>query len=776
MLLALATAMAATTATAGVTLSTSQRLARPDGATTAQTLKAPQRAWFNPQEGNYFRVANSLENQYGDVDTDATLWGGNALKLTLPADCASGEAVIERLFDFGDNYYASTTYDIVGQYDAQAKTLTIPTPFSQDGIKDATRIADIDYHGNTMNAVLVSCEVSNRPDQTGQYPIYLNDNMVFDVADDGTLTAQTEMLVYCFGDTQNGIFRIYRDAELLVAGEKATIVARPATVTFTDAMEGLKQEQKFYVANIGKTSATMEYNITGDEGLQLAATPTIAAMFGQSFVAMLTPVAAGEFNSLIQMRDTETLSMAEVTVKAQVERKPDFNEIVKAGEFEFSMPESSYMTYKSFRITDKYTGTPVAKADVNGTGTTALLAKFTVADGQVGVLSFKTLNHAMQPNGFMGVLDDEFPAFYNDMYDHSGVTGAWPGYAIAGVAAGDHVLDLEYMLQVDWYAQGYAEQYGYFYDLSLETRPQKANDAMLIDDTAAFGSHYRDRYAAQATASVNVLNLGTEPLQVTGSTGSDNFKVILDANAAVQFTKLPVSIEFTGEAVGDYDETMTIQTTAGDFDVRCTATVQQLPYDYTPIVAEGEFSFDTSDPWPFAVDAAKHEVYSTSYQLESVVGKGTQYSWLEARFIVPEGCTGSLSWDGFNSSNNFFTFMNQTVLTDGTTIFIDGENAGEFAGESECGSADVDEAYLTFVPGYHSVKFQYQRKDTTPGGDNRVTISNLALKLEGEVGIENLNASKSAAEYYDLMGRRVAQPQHGTYIRVTDGKAVKVQM
>lgn len=47
----------------------------------------------------------------------------------------------------------------------------------------------------------------------------------------------------------------------------------------------------------------------------------------------------------------------------------------------------------------------------------------------------------------------------------------------------------------------------------------------------------------------------------------------------------------------------------------------------------------------------------------------------------------------------------------------------------------------------------------------------------GEVGIESVEgAADGQPVWYDLMGRRVAQPQHGVFIRVNGGKATKVKL
>lgn len=758
-LLTVAALATAVVSMAQTMLNTSQTLPRHQKAATT-VAKAATESDYDETQANYFRLGESLENQFGDIDTKGHVWGGNPLKITFPADGASGKVVIQNLLDY-DDYYAKVRYDITGDYDADARTVTIETPFSNTGIGRAVRISDISYNEDVQQLVLVSCEVSNRADQTGNYPIYINDELVFDVADDGTLTAQTQWLAYGFGQMSQGIFRIYNTTEIHTITEAPQIAARPATVDFPFAMVGMEQKEQVYVANMGRTAANMEYNVTGDELLQFAAKPLIQPVSNNKFIVMCTPAKDGNFNGLIQMRDNETETIVEINVTGSVEPKPDFSEVVKQGDFEFSLPHT-VDDYLSFRIID-HDGRRVAKCDMNELGISGVLGKFEVPENQVAVLSYRGINHAEQPNGFYGILDGEFPAFYNDLYDakRAAVTEDWPVYAITGCKAGQHEIEIDYLRQIDWTKQGAPEQWGCFYDLSLECMPETAHAGFLIDEQSNFGALYRDRYAARSQQTVQILNMGTENLTVTGSKGSENFKAVVDGSAVPQFGKLPVMIQFIGETVGDYDETLTIETNAGEFNVNCKATVSQLPYDYTPIVKQGEFSFDTSDPWPFTVDDATKEASSSNYVLGGEFD-GVSYSWLAASFVVPENETGVLSWQGYNSSSDLFTFMGQTVLTDGTMVYIDGNAVAMFGGECEAGSADVDEQYLTLPAGYHTLKFQFQKKNSEPDGECKVSVWNLGLSLTtaGIYDVNNANEVVSTA-YYNLKGVRLDAPAKG---------------
>lgn len=55
-----------------------------------------------------------------------------------------------------------------------------------------------------------------------------------------------------------------------------------------------------------------------------------------------------------------------------------------------------------------------------------------------------------------------------------------------------------------------------------------------------------------------------------------------------------------------------------------------------------------------------------------------------------------------------------------------------------------------------------------------VQVYPISYVLSSTVGIDSIEATEAAAEYYNLQGVRVANPEHGIFVRVQNGKAVKV--
>lgn len=279
-------AMALMTATAQPRLTSRDVLPAPGGSEAATCqAPSPKHAMYPPLEGaTYYMLSTSPEDERGNtvIGTGAaTLWG-NTVAVTLPADGASGEAVVRGMWDFGKNFTVSQLYDIKGTYDAEAKTLTIATPYDPtDVIGKGTRIADYNRYGVPFESVILACRIGDKPDlATGEYPINIYENLVFSVGDDMSLTPQTQWLIYSGGGDKQGIDKIFSSSVFYPLTEQATLKCWPQSVSFPleSTMAGVASTQHVLVANIGRTSCDCEYNVTGAEelGLQWAAYETIS--------------------------------------------------------------------------------------------------------------------------------------------------------------------------------------------------------------------------------------------------------------------------------------------------------------------------------------------------------------------------------------------------------------------------------------------------------------------------------------------------------------------
>lgn len=196
---------------------------------------------------------------------------------------------------------------------------------------------------------------------------------------------------------------------------------------------------------------------------------------------------------------------------------------------------------------------------------------------------------------------------------------------------------------------------------------------------------------------------------------------------------------------------------------RTTPTIssEALTTDYSPIVEEGEFSFNTSADHPFIVE--DNTAYSSTAYIEFT---GKVRSWLDAEFVVPAGCQATLAWSALNSSEDWFNFMGSLSFNDGTRITIDDTVVKEFCGEADASSSNFSDAELTFAPGRHKVRFLYEKMLGQPKGDDRVVVTELALHMTGNSAVQSVSANAQVVktEVYSVAGHRLNQPQQGINI------------
>lgn len=737
---------------------------------TAVTRKTPARAseFINPAEATTYFVVSSVYGITGKFEPEGRNYSGYALKLEMPADGKSGEVTVTGICDL--NNYEDVTYSsIKGEYDASSSTITIPTPFDSKYVGKCVKVGSYVRGGYDFTSVLAACKVADEPDMSGQYPINILDELVFDIAADGTLTPRSSWLIYGFSASQNGIVDLYNFTVGKPVTDDANVFALPYDVNFPEnsVYVGTKAVENLYVVNAGRKVAACDYRVNG-KGLQLAAYPSVNELSFNTFNVYLTADSEGEFSGTIEIKaeggDTQT-----VPVKANVCKANDYNSIVRNGSFTFSLPEGGYIAYEPWVITDDVTDHPVALAQLDEMGSCGLDISMEVPAGKVGVFSWKGISHTQTPNGIIVVLDGA-ETVYSNNYSWDGYNAPHPADGYICVPEGKHTVTFEYLLDMDWYGMGLvdAPQRAYIWDLDLQTYDQKEELGALMDQTVDFGTWYLDKFICGASAEALILNLGSENLKVIGGDNSESFEVVGIGREVESMETLKALISFTGDRAGDYDEVVTVKTNGGDFKVRCVAKAEKIINDYQYLVTNGDISFGTSVTHPFTADFENKTAFSSTAKLNNVNDPDPD-SWLSVNFVIPEGKQGKLSWTAFNSSNDLLQWLDEGVFTDGTQIYIDGVMVAEFAGICEASSADVDDSCLTFGAGRHSVKFNYVRKSTeSDGNDDRVVISNIGLVLE-ESSVDSVDRDliMDSEEYFTIEGIRVTCPENGIFIRKT---------
>ncbi len=394
-----------------------------------------------------------------------------------------------------------------------------------------------------------------------------------------------------------------------------------------------------------------------------------------------------------------------------------YEDIVVAGDFAF---EGS----SNFAIsTDILEGQPVAVSTNSGNDTKSILvATFTVPEGKSGVLSWKGSQEAISPNGLAVFLNGATPDGYPKMnYSTMDPVDLSSTYYLS---EGNYTLEFYFFITRDHYASGSAStrERCYIYDLSLVM----AGDGAQIDTEAIdFGHDYFDNLPVVRHANVTLTNLSEEPLRVTEVVTDGIFTGTTPEGEAGYLETLSVRLSSAIDKVGSEQGVVIIRTNLGDFEVACTASAEALPYDYSPIVTEGDFSFNTSIDYPFVVEG------NTAYNSTSDQSYDhTVSSFLEASFAVPEGQIGQLSWTGLVATYWGWQMMDSYQWEDALLLSIDGGEARIFDGVQSAGSDQYSAADLTFTEGLHTVRFDYVKTQEYPSYEgDRFTISDLALSL-----------------------------------------------
>jgi hypothetical protein len=678
---------------------------------------APKRA--TGTKVSYWLIGKSYFDASGNFTNDNGANVSHRVDMTFDGDSVTIEGLVSN-----DKFDITATYPVKGYYDAKGKTITIKTPAydTQKDVSEYLKVATMKYYNIELTVVLFSGTFIK--DNTGQYGMNGKGQLVFDISDDdNTITAENGF--GCYGFNPAGVavqfLDFYKNATLTKFNSDIRLISDVDNIDLTDKYiyPGVSYPSDLKISNASNTDT--KYTVTSsDPDVLTVSKPNGEIKSGDTKAMSVTfsPKQIGDFNGTLTFKADNNNEVA-VHVTANVKAAPEYSKIVKNGDFTFETSlDAPYL------ITDTITGAPVAvSTNIGESSSSSLIASFSVPEGKTGFVSWKGFGYGTRPNGVVISLNGETVLSHTD-----GVTeNIYDGSSSLALKSGDYTLEFLNRTDMDWYSRGYqtSPTKFYVYDLNLITQDMKDNNAMIENDQMDMGRHYLDKLNAIDTAYVTLVNIGKQPLKVNSIKGGANFGGVVPSTQATYLNKLIVPITFTCNAIGSYEGDVVLSTTAGDFTVKCKASAEKIIYDYSPIVKSGDFSFNTSFVYPFLVKGSK--AYNcTTGRTDTKLG---EYSWLEASFVVPEGKSGVLAWSAYNSSNDYFTFMDEKVLTDGTIIYIDGTQVKDYAGEMDASSTTLDPNLVSFGAGRHTVKFLYMKKSSTITGDDKVDVYNLSLTL-----------------------------------------------
>lgn len=703
---------------------------------------------------------------YNDASGVFAINGGEQMSYRANLVFDGNKVTIAHLFDTSDWYGVDTYYDITGTYDAAKKTITVKTPSYEEwaGAEHYTLYADWTYHGDPCFIALLSGDFDTTPNENGNYGLNMTDSLVFDVDDNlNTLTPRTGFGLWAFkeddGSSVGSLVFYTKNSTLTKMPEGASLAVIPDTIAFNGASVtvGATIKREYTLVNKGLSDATITASVNA-KNMQVAVPKTISAGSKVTAFVIFSPKEVGAYTGNAVIYGNNGTTSTQLNFKGTVSEAPDFSQVVKAGseDIVFSLGDNF-----PFVVTDTITKFPVAvSTNKGGSSQSKLYASFEVPAGKMGIFSWKGIKEGSYANGAIITMNDD-SVIFNDGYAYGMEYSSWKDDLsnLLVLKEGSYKFEFCNDTQSDWTNTGDVKLRTYLYDFNLQTENVSAHSAILKSEELDFGSHYFNNLSVRDTLTATLVNIGTEPLKVTAVEGEGAFGAVVPQAEVPTAGELPVSIVYEAKGVGDYAGSVTIKTNAGDFVVDCTARNEAIPVDYQPIVKNGSFSFNTSKPYPFTVEGNK------AYNSTAHMDNNNKDSYLEASFEVPEGKVGQLSWTATNYSLDFFTFMEQSFLTTGTRITIDGGSMKEFAGNnSDASSSNWTADELKMPAGRHTVRFYYQKSDSNPKYADKVEISYLALDLTTGIETPEANVQPTRTNIYNVGGQAQNKLQRGVNI------------
>lgn len=710
---------------------------------------------------DFWAVAQSYYNsEYSSFSFDEISEIDYCTNVSIDGD----KATFSNLVDNSHYYGWSGCNEVTGKYDAEKGTVTISTPTISDNNtrNDYTLLGDYTYYGSQLYVVLLAGDFSSVPDENGVYPLYMEDELVFDVSEDGTtLTPRTgygAYALYADDNSNAGYMTFYKSSVLTKMSDEPNLALGDQELDLTPKTIFTNSPYycDFKLKNMGLTKATYTVTTSTDE-LKVLGSNQIPAGSVQTLSLELTAKNVGPFTGTITFTDQNGKSVT-LTIKANVQAAYDYSSVIKNGEF--SITHFSGST-SSAEITSDITGFPVLVTTNSGDGSVCgVNVNIDVPDGQVATFSWKGRGVGQYPNQALVVMDDKLLTDSWDIGDNENEHDLDDKIILK---SGSYEIMFGYSTQMDWYTSGVVDEplRAYYYDFDLELYPEGGNNVDVYSNDVRFDTVYYDKMSKVDTLEVKLYNLNNQPLKVTAVQSDGPFSAIIDGQEIAPYETGLTKLTFTRNGVGEYTGDVKLITTGGDVTIHCTAVAEKIIYDYSPIVTEGDFSFDTSIEHPWLIDGNK--AYSST---SGLVGSSVINSWLEASFVIPENNIGTLTWDGRNSSAPFWNFMDDLIFTDGTIIYVDGIEVTKFAGTLTAGSDQLEQP-LVFSAGQHNVRFLYRKLSSEPEGEDRYVLYNLSLELAPATGINNITGEEKVikdVEYYTISGERISSLTKGINI------------
>ena len=666
----------------------------------------------------YYAVAQSFHKDY-----QFNFNGGAVYSYPIGLALDGTKATLTNLFDM---YNQSATaearshdYPVEGVYDADAKTITIPT--TKQGIVCGTL-------GGYYDLMLIAGEVT----EGGQ--INPAEELVFDVTTDNhgrirTLTARQNFLArYDYGTA-----RVYKSftANLPVADE-ANIITLDESVDYGEAFVRTSTTRDITLYNTGGMDAEYALELEADDDVFTTTTVagTIPAQSAFTIPVEYKPLRAGDYEGLVTLtydsgRGEKSLVF---DLSGSAKDYPDYSAAIKSGQYDITTGQEF-----PFEMTTLEDGTAVAQSGTHGAyGTSWLNLEFDVPQGKLATVSWKGLfnnssNWYQNAGGyFVDTLDGAKIALSGQNEDFSGSYEFAPGHHF-----------IRYQFEGLAYT-GLDANRLYVYDIAYKEQALAKDSAVLVTPEVNLGN---DVLQAGGTSTlqgtISLKNAGQNDLRVI-SVKSDNAAFTTDLSgltAAKTLEEIAIPVTLETRETGDPSATLTIETSAGTFTATVKAHIIAMP-DFQSLVSEGaEYitGWEVNKEAPFIIRNGK------AVNANAGDNSVNEKAWVKMNLSVPEGKLAYVSWEGRAygrpEDNVNYTHYYSSYFTIGMEHPMNGGTFNVYGSDVDAGSTAVEanefwSSLLACIPGDHSYQWGWMHNGDgeAPEGDY-VEISNIKIHV-----------------------------------------------
>lgn len=608
----------------------------PAGAGTSKGAKRNMRS-VPAREGASTTAYNAVFESYYE-DYVFSFSGGEFFNYAVNVTIDGSTATISNLFNYNadpSNYCAEV--DIQGVWDETAHTLTVPTKRNLD---EATLVGT--FYDELPMALLSGTIGADES-------LAATDQLVFKLSADGkTLSTDQDFAVMIYQTNGNpyGFKTVYMGGAMKADGAKDELLCYATKLDFGNVYSNLTAKRSLRLFNFGAADMMANLSCKATQFTVPSAQAKVSPMQATTVPVTYAPGAVGSHSGQLIINAMGKTKV--VPVSGRAIEAPDYSYLVKQGSMSFvTSADQPFVKHMVGEVATARSNNAQANNNLS-----FLTVEFDVPEGHIGTFGWEgQATTTVSYGGVPRVLaDGEEVRSYSDAY-HRNIADKLK------FTAGHHSVTFEYLVRyTDYYYP--EDDFMYVHGLEVSSEPMADDKAVCLTPDVRFKAAILQEGGILREAIAQLRNEGANELTVTAVRGSEHFSGTVPSYAKAEtLGTLDIPLTFTGTAAGQYDETVTLVTSAGEVPVNCSILVREMP-DFQSIVKEGSFQFETTEDHPWLIEGGK--AYNST---SKVVDTEIVNCKLQAAFNVPEGKIGVLSWKGRLSTSPIDKITDHLMIT-----------------------------------------------------------------------------------------------------------------